>query len=164
MENLSSKAEGPFFREKEHSGSLITIGWKEFVDLPDFHVRHVKAKIDTGARTSALDVLGYELLEDPVAGTIAELRLVWDRKNPTYSKVVRVPVLRMVLVSNSNGVREYRPLIETSLRIGPISKRVQVTITDRSSMLFRMIVGRRALEGDFLVDVSKKYLLRRNSS
>jgi hypothetical protein len=57
-------------------------------------------------------------------------------------------------------VQEQRPLIQILGRLGPITKRVHVTVTNRSKMRFRMIVGRKALEGDFLVDVSKKYLLR----
>jgi hypothetical protein len=57
-------------------------------------------------------------------------------------------------------MREQRPVIETSVRLGPVVKRVRITVTNRSTMLFRMILGRKALEGDFIVDVSKKYLMR----
>ena len=57
-------------------------------------------------------------------------------------------------------MQEQRPLIETVIRLGPVTKRIYMTVTNRSRMLFRMILGRRALEGDFVVDVSKKYLLR----
>ena len=53
-----------------------------------------------------------------------------------------------------------RPLIETDMVLGPLRKRIFVTLTDRSDMLFRMILGRKALEGDFYVDPSGKYLLR----
>jgi hypothetical protein len=64
----------------------------------------------------------------------------------------------MVTVRNSGGVSEDRPLVETDLRLGPVTKRVLVTITNRAPMRFRMILGRKALEGDFVVDVSRKYL------
>jgi len=67
-------------------------------------------------------------------------------------------------VRNSGGIPEYRPLIEASIRLGPVTKRVQLTVANRSGMLFRMILGRKALDGDFIVDVSKKYLLRRKST
>jgi hypothetical protein len=139
----------------------LTVGWKEYVDFPDWGIRRVKVKIDTGARTSALDVLSYEV-RDTESGLVADLRLALSRKHPERVTSVSVPVLKTVLVSSSTGVRQERPLIETAIRLGPISKRIRVTVTNRSRMRFRMILGRKALEGDFLVDVSKKYLLVRS--
>jgi hypothetical protein len=144
----------------ERSGPLV-IGWKEYVDFPDWGIRRVKVKIDTGARTSALDVARYELHEDAAHGLVAELHLALNRKRPGEMTVLRVPVLKRVMVSSSTGVRQERPLIETTVRLGPVTKRVQLTVTNRAGMRFRMILGRKALEGSFLVDVSKKYLLRR---
>jgi hypothetical protein len=139
----------------------VLVGWKEYVALPDWGLRRVKAKIDTGARTSALDAAGYELRRTESDGLVAELRLALRRKHPEQLTVVHVPVLRMVVVRNSMGVCEQRPLIETTLRLGPVTKRIRLTVTNRAGMCFRMILGRKALEGDFLVDVSQKYLLRR---
>lgn len=138
---------------------MVAIGWKEYVDFPEWNIHRVKVKIDTGARSSALDVLSYDLRETD-CGPIADLRLSLNRKHPGRVACVSAPVLKMVVVSSSTGVQERRPLIEMLLRLGPITKRVHVTVTNRSRMLFRMILGRKALEGDFLVDVSKKYLLR----
>ena len=63
-------------------------------------------------------------------------------------------------VRNTGGIREERPVVETAVRLGPIHKRIRITITNRSSMRYRMILGREALNGDFLVDVSRKYLLK----
>jgi hypothetical protein len=138
----------------------LLIGWKEYVDLTEWKIGRVKVKIDTGARTSALDVLGYDLRQTPHQGLIAELRLALKRKQPGRVKVIQAPVLGTVVVRHPNGNSEQRPVIETLVRLGPITKRVRVTLTNRRQMLFRMILGRKALEGDFLVDVSKKYLLR----
>ncbi|HZU35519.1 MAG TPA: RimK/LysX family protein, partial [Gemmataceae bacterium] len=73
----------------------------------------------------------------------------------------RVPVARMVVVCNSGGMREQRPLIEAEVQLGPVVKRIGLTVTNRAGMLFRMILGRQALAGDFVVDVSQKYLLKR---
>ncbi len=144
-------------------GQPLVIGWKEYVEFPEWGIRSVKVKIDTGARTSALDVVSYELREDEGQGLVAELRLALDHKHPQRLTVVQAPVLRMVVVSNSSAMREQRPLIEAPVRLGPVLKRVSLTITNRSGMRFRMILGRKALEGDFVVDVSKKYLLRHRS-
>jgi hypothetical protein len=140
---------------------MEAVGWKEYVDFVEWGVRRVKAKIDTGARTSALDVASYELSEDG-PGLTAVLRLPLSRRHPERLTVVRVPVLGMVVVSNSSGGRELRPLIETTIRLGRVEKRIRLTVTNRAGMRFRMILGRKALEGDFLVDVSQKYLLRRH--
>jgi len=139
----------------------LLIGWKELVDFPDWGPRHIKVKIDTGARTSALGVISYELQHEDGHGLMAELRLALRRRQPDRIVVVRTPVLRMVVVSNSGGMKEQRPMIETRLRLGRLVKPVLLTVTNRAGMLFPVILGRKALEGDFIVDVSQKYLLRR---
>jgi hypothetical protein len=122
----------------------------------------MKVKIDTGARTSALGVQSYELRETP-DGLRAELRLAPSRKHPERLRVVDVPVVDTIVVRSSTGTEERRPVIEASVRLGPITKRLRLTITGRRGMLFPMILGRKALEGDFVIDVSKKYLLRKSS-
>jgi hypothetical protein len=147
--------------DTEATSHRHVIGWKEYVEFLDWNLRRVKAKVDTGARTSALDVLSYELHEDGKAGLTATLQMALDYKHPERVRELTVPVLRMVVVSNSAGMREQRPLVETTLRLGEVVKRVRLTITNRSAMRFRMILGRKALEGDFVVDVARKYLLRK---
>ncbi len=139
----------------------LVIGWKEYVDFPEWSLRRVKAKIDTGARTSALDVPSYDLEEVPGGGLVARLRLSLRRRGPAQLVEVRVPVLGTVVVSNSGGMREQRPLLEAEIRLGPVRKRIRLTVTNRAGMRFRMLLGREALHGDFVVDVGKKYLLRR---
>jgi hypothetical protein len=146
--------------EDASAGPRHLLGWKEYVRFVDWPLRRVKAKIDTGARTSALGVLSYDLHEGP-DGFTATLRLACDPKQPDHIKEVVTPVLKMVVVCNSSGLRERRPLVETTLRLGPITKRVRLTITNRAGMRFRLILGRSALEGDFVVDVTKTYLMRR---
>jgi hypothetical protein len=137
------------------------IGWKEYVEFVDWPLRRVKAKIDTGARTCALGVVSYQLREGPGGAKLVTLRLSLDRRHPEHISEVVTPVLKMVVVSNSSGVREQRPLIETTLRLGPVIKRVRLTVANRSGLLFHMILGRKALEGDFVVDVTRKYLLKK---
>ena len=141
-------------------GQPLVIGWKEYVHFPEWGIRPIKVKIDTGARTSALDVVSYELHQADGQGLVAELRLALDHRHPQRLTVVQAPVLRMVVVSKSSAMREQRPLIEATVRLGPVTKRVRMTITNRSGMRFRMILGRKALEGDFVVDVSRKYLMK----
>jgi hypothetical protein len=139
----------------------LLIGWKERLDFPTWGIRRVKAKADTGARTSALDAVSYELYHADGAGLCIRLRLALQRKAHLGElRVVETPVLRMVVVRNSSGMREQRPLIEAEVALGPVRKRVLLTVTNRAAMRFRVILGRLALADDFVVDVSKKYLLR----
>jgi hypothetical protein len=160
MKKLSSTNESPVAATRATAGAPLTIGWKERVDFPAWSIRRVKVKIDTGARTSALGVLSYDLRQTD-SGLVADLRLALSRKHPERVTIVTVPVLETVVVTSSTGIQEQRPLIETVIRLGPVTKRIYMTVTNRSRMLFRMILGRKALEGDFVVDVSKKYLLRK---
>jgi hypothetical protein len=144
------------------------VGWKEYLALPELGIGRLKAKIDTGARTSTLHVAALRVLAEHRDGTAElELSLPWDRhdrspgrqhRQPGRVKVARALMLRRVTVTDSGGHREIRPLIATELVLGPVRKRILLTLTDRSGMLFRMILGRKALEGDFLVDVARKYL------
>jgi len=139
----------------------LVIGWKERIDFPDWGLRRVKVKIDTGARTSALGVVYYELRDDPSDGRVADLILALDRKAPERQVRLHVRVMGTVVVRNSSGQSEWRPLVETLVRLGPISRPVRLTVTNRCQMRFPVILGRQALAGDFLVDVSRKYLLKK---
>jgi hypothetical protein len=138
----------------------LLIGWKERLDFPAWGLRRVKAKVDTGARTSALGAVGYDLYHADGPGLCVRLRLALHRKRADELRVVEAPVLRMVVVRNSSGMCEQRPLIETEVGLGPLRKRIRLTVTNRSGMRFGVILGRQALADDFVVDVSKKYLLR----
>lgn len=141
--------------------SPLLIGWKEYAGLPELGIRRVKVKVDTGARTSTLHIRSCRVLEVFPDGTErVELTIDPWRRHPERTVTVQARVLRRIRVTDSGGHRELRPVIETELALGPVRKRILVTLTDRSGMLFRMILGRKALEGDFRVDVSHKYLLR----
>jgi hypothetical protein len=147
--------------QSEAPARPLLIGWKEYVELPDWGLRRLKIKVDTGARTSVLDVAGYELQDRPGRGTVALLRLALNRKHPERLTLVEAPVLDFITVTSSLGVSEQRPLFETRLRLGPVLKTIRLTVTNRSDMIFRMLLGRKALAGDFVVDVSQKYLLKK---
>src|SRR5215217_4168721 len=115
-----------------------TVGWKEYLDLPELGLVRLKAKVDTGARTSTLHVDSMTVLEVlPDGSELVELALSPDRRRPELQVRTQARVLRRV------------------------RKKILLTLTDRSGMLFRMILGRKALEGDFRVDVSGKYLFRK---
>ncbi|HTG34464.1 MAG TPA: RimK/LysX family protein [Thermoanaerobaculia bacterium] len=138
-----------------------TVGWKEHLDLPELGIVRIKAKVDTGARTSTLHVDSIRLLEVLADGSErVALEFRPDRRRPDWRVQTEARVLRRMRVVDSGGHPEVRPVIETEMVLGPVRKKILVTLTNRSGMLFRMILGRKALEGDFRVDVAGKYLLR----
>lgn len=139
-----------------------TVGWKEYLDLPELGLFRLKAKVDTGARTSTLHVDSLTLLETlPDGSERVELVIGPDRRRPELQVRTQARVTRRMRVVDSGGHPEVRPVVETEMVLGPIRKRILLTLTDRSGMLFRMILGRKALEGDFQVDVAGKYLFRK---
>lgn len=143
------------------AGRPLVLGWKEYLDLPELGISRLKAKIDTGARTSALHVAELRVVRDEGDGS-GEIEFVvpLSRRHPERTVTARAHMLRHVRVTDSGGASEVRPVIETELVLGPVRKRILLTLTDRAGMLFRMLVGRKALEDDFLVDVARRYALR----
>src|SRR5438477_7807363 len=95
----------------------LLIGWKEHAAFPEWGLRRLRVKIDSGACTSALDVAGYDLEERP-AGTVARFRLQLRRRHPERARVIEAPVLRFANVLCTSGVCERRPVVETLLRLG----------------------------------------------
>jgi hypothetical protein len=138
----------------------LVIGRKEYLAFPEWHVPRIRVKVDTGAFSSVLDVASYELHHDQEGRRVARLLLNLSRRDPLRQAVVWASVVKMVHVTCSSGVRQQRPLLEATIRLGPIEKRIRMTVTNRSCMRSRMLLGREALAGSFLVDVSQKYLLR----
>jgi hypothetical protein len=139
-----------------------TVGWKEYLDLPELGIFRLKAKVDTGARTSTLHVDSLRVLEVlPDGSERVEIVVSPDRRRPEWRVSSEARVLRRIRVVDSGGHPEVRPVIETEIALGPVRKRILVTLTNRSGMLFRMILGRKTLEGDFRVDVAGKYLFRK---
>jgi hypothetical protein len=137
------------------------IGRREHIDFPDWGVARVRAKIDTGAYSSALDVAGYELLQTD-GGPVADLQLPLNRRKPGTLRVVRAPVVGFTTVRSSTGCQQRRPVIEAMVRLGPVTRLIRLTVTDRSLMRCRMLLGRQALAGAFVVDVRGKDLLPRS--
>jgi hypothetical protein len=137
----------------------LRVGWKEYLDLPDWGLRRLRVKMDTGARTSALDSDGYQLVQEN--GTLSvRLRLTRDRRRNRVLEVT-APVVRMAVVRSTSGQAQRRPVVCTTIRLGPVRKQIEVTIADRHPMRHRMILGREALAGTFVVDCGRMYLLSR---
>jgi hypothetical protein len=146
--------------DRQESVLLLRIGRREHIEFPEWDLDRIRAKIDTGAYSSVLDVADYELVES-ASGLEVALRILPNRRRPEHVRTVRTAVVGLTTVRSSTGCQERRPVIEPLVRLGPITRRIRLTVTNRSHMRCRMLIGRQALAGVFLVDVGGKDLLAR---
>ncbi|MBT8048383.1 MAG: ATP-dependent zinc protease [Xanthomonadales bacterium] len=143
---------------KNGSASLVTLGWREWVALPELGIRQIKAKIDTGARTSALHAFQIESFEEQGRPFVRFSMHPVQRDNDTVIECVAEAVDQRV-VSDSGGHREKRWVICTDIVIGPHRWPAEFTLTSRDDMLFRMLLGRTAMKNRARVDPARSYLV-----
>ena len=140
------------------SNVLNLIGWKESVDLPEWGIRHITVKVDTGARRSAIDV---DNIKELGKGKI-QFDIAVDRKNRDLTKTVVANILHNTHVRSSNGEQSERYFVETLIAIGEQTRQIELSLISRHQMTYRMLLGRKALEGMFIVDPSQAYITRTN--
>ena len=138
-----------------HHSPKDVIGWTEYIDFPDWDIAGMKAKVDTGARTSALHVEDLKQLP----GNRVRFHVILSRKDQDKRVTVTAPILKWANVRSSTGVFRRRCFVKTRVRIGHIEKEIEVSLVSRERMMFRMLLGRTAIERDFLVDVSKRSMI-----
>ena len=122
------------------SERIIKLGWEEWLSLPDLTLPAIKAKIDTGARTSALHATGITAQDDQLHFTLHPIP-----DAPEVTIKAQAPIKDRREVTSSNGERELRYVIETNLQFGDQSWPIEVTLTDRTGMAYHMLLGRMAL-------------------
>ena len=132
---------------------MLVAGWRERVDLPDWGISRIRAKLDTGARTSALHVTGVTDLGNGLVAFEVLPRRRSDRRVP-----VTAPVVRQARVRSSTGSVTTRMVVRTRLRFGPIDREIELTLVDRGAMIHRMLIGRSGLTG-VVVDPSRRYVV-----
>ena len=135
----------------------ITIGWREYADFPDWHVRGIVIKADTGARTGAMDVSEIEELP----GDRVRFAVRTTRKSGKPRRHVIAKITRRSRVRSAFGHAHDRLFVTTTLKLGDVTKQVELGLVSRKKMLCRVLLGRKALEPDFLVDSGRRYLLGR---
>ena len=134
---------------------LVRIGWRERVDLPTWGLAGVRAKIDTGARTSVIDVAQIETIDE---GHV-RFEVVWRLRPDRLTKWIEAEAVRTSRVKPSTGELQERVVCVTTLRIGEIERQIELALVCRQNMRCRMLIGRKALEGVFLVDPSRAHIL-----
>jgi hypothetical protein len=135
---------------------MLVIGWQEHVDLPLLGLTNLKAKIDTGARTSALHATDMREFE---RDGVPWVRFHSRFNDDTQDLEVECPIHDRREVKNTSGIPEPRIIIRTKFRIADKLWRIDLSLTARTEMKFRMIVGRSALRRHpILVDPGKRYL------
>jgi len=133
------------------------IGWREWVGLPDIGVDSIKAKVDTGARSSSLHAFDLERFErDGIA--MVRFTVHPRQRHSTPATEVESPVSTEKLVRNPGGREETRPVIRTTVTWNGRSWEVDLNLTRRDEMGFRMLLGRQAVRRRFLVDPGRSFL------
>jgi hypothetical protein len=139
------------------------IGWREWLALPDLGVRVIKAKIDTGARTSALHAHKTERYSLGGAPWV-RFWLHPLQRTAQPDLICDAAIADERRVSDSGGHREKRIVIVTRIQAGDRTWPIEMTLTNRDTMLFRMLLGRTAMENRFVVDPFRSFLFGRLSA
>lgn len=135
---------------------LQVLGWREWLALPQLNIRRIKCKVDTGARTSALHA--YFIEPDSVRN-IVQFGIHPFQKNTDKKVICEAAIQDYRFVSDSGGHREKRYVIESSIILGDTCWRIEMNLTDRDTMRFRMLLGRTAINKKFIVDPQSSYLM-----
>ncbi|NES72331.1 MAG: ATP-dependent zinc protease [Okeania sp. SIO2D1] len=136
---------------------LPLIGWREYLNLPELRVSQIKAKIDTGARSSALHAFEIETFEEAGRQKV-RFKIHPLQKDDSQTICAQADILTRREVRNSGGKAELRIFIETIVELGGQRWPVEMTLTNRDVMGFRMLLGRQAVRQRFLVDPGGSYL------
>ncbi len=142
------------------SSDLPVIGWREWVSLPGLKLPAIKAKVDTGAKTSCLHAFYVD--------TFVQRGAPWAvfgvhplQKNSDLEITCTAPIVDERRVTDSGGHSEKRLVIESVLRLGGVRKKVEFTLTNRDTMSFRMLLGRQAIRRTWIVDPARSHVTGR---
>lgn len=134
-----------------------TIGWREWVALPGLNIPKIKAKVDTGARTSALHAFSLRPFTED-----GKNRISFDIHPLQHNTDIIVTCIADVVdkraVTDSGGHTEDRYVIETPITVAGQTWSIEITLTERETMLFRMLLGRSALRRRFIVNPSRSFV------
>jgi hypothetical protein len=148
-------------KQKKEEAQRMTVGWREWLVLPDLGIPAIKAKIDTGARTSSLHTFSIEGFRSHGRSKVRfGIHPLQKRRDVELFCVADVVDRRVV--SDSGGHRELRYVISTPVQLGHTIWPVEITLTNRDTMRFRMLIGRTAMRDRLIVDPDSSYLTGRS--
>ena len=134
---------------------ILTLGWREWLTLPELGIQHLKCKVDTGARTSSIHA--YFIEPDTKAG-IVRFGIHPKQHNQSITLICEAKIVDQRRVTDSGGHQERRYVIETPVTIAGDTWPIEITLTNRDMMRFRMLLGRTAMKGRCIVDPGKSFL------
>lgn len=137
---------------------ILTLGWREWVGLPQLGLPCIKAKVDTGARTSTLHAFELRPFNEDGRHQV-EFKIHPQQNNTDLIVTCVADIVDERPVTDSGGHREQRWIISTPLKIGVYTWPIEMTLTSRDSMMFRMLLGRTAMNGLAVVNPAKSYLV-----
>jgi len=142
-------------------GTPFTVGWREWTTLPGLGVKAIKAKFDTGARTSSLHTFFIETYNHDGKNMVRfGLHPLQRSKNVEIVCCTEIQDRRIIL--DSGGKRELRYVIRTTLSIAGLEWPIDVNLTDREDLRFRFLIGREAMEKRLIVDPGRSFTLGRS--
>lgn len=156
VDSSDSSSDSSPSAEQSHT-HLPLIGWRERLALPELGVTSVKAKIDTGARSSALHAFDIETFEREGVAFV-RFKVHPAQRNKKKIITVEAKLLDTRPVRSSSGEAETRPVIQTTVATEHQQWPIELTLTNREEMGFRMLLGRQAVRSRFLVDSGRSYL------
>lgn len=142
---------------------LSIIGWREQVALPDLGILDVKAKVDTGARSSALHAFDIKIFEHD-GKMMVRFKVHPYQRDTHHTIIAQTQLFDQRQVRNSGGQIQLRPVIQTPIKLGGETFPIELTLTNRDVMGFRMLLGRQAVRRRFLVDAGRSFLLSRTEN
>ena len=141
---------------KREKPDLSVIGWREWVGLPELGIKKIKAKVDTGARSSSLHAYDLEQFQKDGEEHVRFKVHPIQRNNRKFIET-EAKVLEYRSVRSSSGKAKLRPVIVTQVKLLGLTWPIELTLANRDEMGFRMLLGREAYRGQFLVDAGKSY-------
>jgi hypothetical protein len=139
---------------------VSTIGWRERLALPDLGIQRIKAKVDTGARSSSLHAFDIEVFRVHGKSRV-RFKVHPSRKGEDKTVHCDEPLHDMRWVKSSNGTRELRPVIRTHVVLGSERWSIDLTLASRELMGFRMLLGREAIRDRFVIDPGRSFLVKK---